>query len=180
METTWNGKKLHVINIHLKANFLVPEKTVEGKPLPMPTQITAADGLIRSEVFRFSQAKRVRELVDSLFEANPDAYILIGGDFNAEENYATFRIIQGVLPGASDTLVEAGLDIEPARRFSSLSTTMGRKRLLDHFLLSKGLSSHLKNIQILNENISENINKTSAPTPTLVETDHAPVAMELN
>lgn len=177
METMWNSKKLHVINIHLKANFLMPEKTVEGEPLPMLTQITAADGLIRSEVFRFSQAKRVRELVDSLFANDQNATVLIGGDFNAEENYATFRIIQGVLPGAPDSLIEAGLDIESGRRFSSLSTTMGRKRLLDHILISKNLESHLQSVQILNENISAD--KNIAPIPTLVSTDHAPIIIEL-
>lgn len=177
METTWNGKKLHIINIHLKANFLIPEKNTEEEPLSMVTQITATDGLIRSEIFRFSQARRVRELVDSLFADDQNAAIIIGGDFNAEENYTTYRIIQGVLAGAPDTLVEVGLDIELVQRFSSPSTTLGRKKLLDHILISKVLESDLKGVRILNENISPDRN--IAPTPTRVGTDHAPIIVEL-
>ena len=26
MEVMWNGKKLHIVDIHIKANFLMPEK----------------------------------------------------------------------------------------------------------------------------------------------------------
>lgn len=178
LETEWNGKKLHAIGIHIKANFIMPEKSTNGEIRSMDTQIRAADGLIRSEVFRFSQAKRLRQLIDSLLVEDPEAYIVIGGDFNSEENYATFRIIQGVIKNAPDTLVEAGLDIEPEKRFSSLSTTLGRKRLLDHFLISKNLEPHVSNMRILNENIPTE--KNVAPVPTLVGTDHAPVVMELS
>ncbi len=178
MEMVWNGKKLHVVGVHIKANFLMPEKDVVGEAHPMKTQITAADGLIRSEVFRFSQAKKLRELIDTFFMADPDVLVIVGGDYNAEENYAVYRIIQGVINDAPDTLIEAGTKIEQEKRFSSLSTTLGRKRLLDHILISKNLEQYLSNVQILNENISST--KNVAPTPTLIGSDHAPVIIELN
>lgn len=178
IETNWQGKKLHIVDVHIKANFLMPEKSITGETHPMKTQITAADGLIRSEVFRFSQAKRLRELIDTFFVSDPDASVIIGGDYNAEENYAVYRIIRGVINDASDTLIEAGTKIEQEKRFSSLSTTLGRKRLLDHFLISKSLEPHLVDVQILNKNISEN--KNTAPNPVLVGSDHAPVIIELN
>jgi endonuclease/exonuclease/phosphatase family metal-dependent hydrolase len=179
LETAWKGKKLHVIGIHIKANFLMPEKNGNGEAHPMTTQITAADGLIRSEVFRFAQAKKARELVDTIFAADPDAAVIIAGDFNAEENYAAYRIIQGVIKDAPDTLIEAGLNIEPEKRFSSLTTTLGRKRLIDHMLISKNLQTHISNVQILNENISALTEKNVAPTPTLIGTDHAAITIEL-
>ena len=178
MKTTWQGKKLHVIGIHIKANFLMPEKNSANVAKSMTTQITAADGLIRSEVFRFSQAKKLRELLDTFFADDPNASIIIAGDYNAEENYAVYRIIRGVINDAPDTLIEAGLNIEPEKRFSSLSKSLGRKRLLDHILISKNLEMYLGNIQILNDDISEN--KNIAPNPDMVGSDHAPVIIELN
>ena len=177
MEMMWNGKKLHIVGVHVKANFLMPEKNIAGEVHPMKTQITAADGLIRSEVFRFSQAKKLRELIDTFFATDLDASVIIGGDYNAEENYAVYRIIQGVIKNAPDTLIKAGAKIEREKRFSSLSKTLGRKRLLDHFLISKNLEPHLTNVQILNDNISEN--KNIAPNPDLVGSDHAPIVIEL-
>ncbi len=177
MELMWNGKKLHIVDVHIKANFLMPEKNATNVAKPMTTQITAADGLIRSEVFRFSQAKKLRELIDTFFATDPDASVIVGGDYNAEENYAVYRIIRGVINDASDTLIEAGAKIEQEKRFSSLSITLERKRLLDHFLISKSLESHIVNVQILNDNISEE--KNIAPNPNLVGSDHAPVVIEL-
>lgn len=178
METTWQGKKLHVVGVHIKANFLMPEKNTAGEAHPMKTQITAADGLIRSEVFRFSQAKKLRELIDTFFTVDPDVLVIVGGDYNAEENYAVYRIIRGVINDNPDTLIATSEKVEEEKRFSSLSTTLGRKRLLDHFLISKSLEPYLANVQILNENISEN--KNAAPNPVLVGSDHAPVIIELN
>lgn len=178
METTWQGKKLHVVGVHVKANFLMPEKNMAGEAHPMKTQSTAADGLIRSEVFRFSQAKRLREVIDAFFIADPDASVVIGGDYNAEENYAVYRIIRGVISDNPDALSATSEKVEEGKRFSSLSATLGRKRLLDHILISKNLEKNLANVQILNENISEN--KNTAPNPVLVGSDHAPVIIELN
>lgn len=177
LEVMWNGKKLHIVDVHIKANFLMPEKTIAGEAKPMTAQITAADGLIRSEVFRFSQAKKLRELIDTFFAVDPNASVIVGGDYNAEENYAVYRIIRGVVNDASDTLIEVGTKIEQEKRFSSLSKTLGRKRLLDHFLISKNLEPHITNIQILNDNISDN--KNVAPNPNMVGSDHAPIVIEL-
>ncbi|MDD3530980.1 MAG: endonuclease/exonuclease/phosphatase family protein [Candidatus Pacebacteria bacterium] len=177
MELIWNGKKLHIVDVHIKANFLMPEKNTQGEAMVMTTQITAADGLIRSEIFRFSQAKKLRELIDTFFVIDPDALVVVGGDYNAEENYAVYRIIRGVINDAPDTLVEAGAKIEQEKRFSSLSKTLGRNRLLDHFLISKSLEPRLIGVQILNDNISENNN--TAPSPNLVGSDHAPIVIEL-
>ena len=155
----------------------MPEKTAAGEAKPMTTQITAADGLIRSEAFRFSQAKKLRELIDTFFAVDPDASVIVGGDYNAEENYAVYRIIRGVVNDAPRYSYRSGRKMEQEKRFSSLSRTLGRKRLLDHFLISKSLEPHLADVQILNDNISEE--KNIAPNLNLVGSDHAPVVIEL-
>lgn len=178
LETTFQGKRLDVVGVHIKANSLMPEKSTTGEAYPMKTQITAADGLIRSEVFRFSQAKRLRELIDSFFTNDPDALVVVGGDYNAEEYHAVYRIIQGIAKDELSTLVATSSRIIEEKRFSALSCTLKKKKLLDHILISKSLESYLSDVQILNENISDN--KSIAPNPTLVRSDHASVIIELN
>lgn len=49
-------KPVLMLGIHLKAGFLVAMKDSNGKNLPMSDQLSAADGLIRSEFFRFALA----------------------------------------------------------------------------------------------------------------------------
>ena len=176
LETVFQAKKLHVVGVHIKANFLVPEKSVIGEIQPMNTQITAADGLIRSEMFRFSQAKKLRELIDS-FLVDKNASVVICGDYNAEENNSVYKVIQGPIKNAPDTLVATSSKVVPEKRFSILNTTQSKNRLIDHILISKNLEPHLCDVQILNDDISEN--KNIAPTPTLVGSDHAPVIIEL-
>lgn len=178
MQTTWQSKKLHIINVHIKQNFLIPEKNINGEALAMKTQITAADGLIRSEIFRFSQAKKVRELIDKIFADDDDAAIIVGGDFNAEEEDTVYRIMRGFINDAPEALIEACSRIDQDEKFSLISKNNGRKRLIDHFLISKNLEPHLSDVKILNGNISENNN--IAPNPTLVGSDHAPIVIDIN
>ncbi|MFA5987653.1 MAG: endonuclease/exonuclease/phosphatase family protein [Candidatus Paceibacterota bacterium] len=177
MEVPWNGKKLHVFDVHIKANFLVPEKNTKNEASSMTAQITAADGLIRSEIFRFSQAKKLRELVDLFFATDPESLVVVGGDYNAEENFSVYRIIRGVINNVSDTLMEASSKLGQEKRFSLLLPGSGRRVLSDHILISKNVESHLIDVKILNDNISEN--KNMAPNPTLVGSDHAPIIIEL-
>lgn len=177
MKTTWQGKKLHVFGIHIKSNFLMAEKSKTGEAYPMTTQIAVADGIIRSEVFRFSQARKLREVIDGIFSSEPDASVIVGGDFNAEEYNSAFRIIRGDIKEAADSLVVTNQTIAKENRFS-VPTNRDRLRLIDHILISKNLEPHLSGTQILNKNISTN--KNVAPTPTLVGSDHAPIVIELN
>lgn len=176
LETTYNGKKLHVVGLHIKANFLVPQKDASGQTLPMDTQIGAADGLIRSEMFRFSQAKKVRQLVDGFFAEDPDAQVIVGGDFNSEESGSVFRIISGVIPDAPDSLVDTVQQVPEESRYS-IPIKNGKKSVIDHLLVSRNLMSRVVDVKILNEYIFENHNV--APHPVLVGSDHAPVIAEL-
>jgi exonuclease III len=61
------------------------------------------------------------------------------------------------------------------QRFSLMPS--GKKILIDHISISKALESSVKSVQILNENIATN--KNVPPTPSCVESDHAPIVVEL-
>ena len=64
IETLYNDKPLRLLGLHIQASFLVPMKDKNKNPLPMVTQLDKADGLIRTELFRLCQARKVREIVD--------------------------------------------------------------------------------------------------------------------
>ncbi|MCP4967631.1 MAG: endonuclease, partial [bacterium] len=75
---------LHVINLHLKSKI---PTNIEGQKVDDYTWRSAdawAEGLFLSSMKRMSQAVEVRRLVDQLFDADADAKIVVGGDFNAE------------------------------------------------------------------------------------------------
>ncbi len=175
LTTIYNDKPLYLLGIHVKANFLVPEKTEEGIVRPMTTQIDIADSLIRSEIFRFSQAKKAREIIDSFFAQDPEAQIIVGGDFNATEYHSIFRIIRGDPKLPSDSLISATKDIPEEKRYSGKS--QGKSVLIDHLLISKALESHLGNVRIINDDL---IAPENIPGPlTFAGSDHAPVVIEL-
>lgn len=175
--TSWNGRPLHLINLHLKSNFLMAEQPIVGDPPPLTTQTAATDGIIRSEFFRLAQAKRVRQLVDELFAADPEALVVAGGDFNADEPSGVFRIIRGALKKANDALVPTSQAIPADQRYSHIYRG-GTRILVDHLLVSKPLEPFVVRTQIVNDGLTAD--DQVAPTATLVGSDHAPVVLELN
>ncbi len=176
LRTMHNGKKLHVFSIHLKSNFLNPEILKDGTKRPMKTQTELADGIIRSDFFRLSQAKKLRQILDQIFTEDPDAEVIVGGDFNDVEINSTVGIVMGKNQEAPDALIQTTKAIPKEKRFSG--TGRGEVSLIDHILASKNLMSSLTSARILNENLS--FHENVAPTPTFPESDHAPIVVEFN
>jgi len=175
VKTIYNAKPLHLIGIHLKSNFAMPELSVDGTPQPMSSQITVADGMIRSELFRASQAKKAREIIDNIFINEPEAQIILAGDFNTQSSNPIFKIIQGGIKKFPDHLKLTSKLIAPEDRYT---VVIGEDTYLaDHILVSQSLEKDLITLKILNKNLPKESN--IHPTPSVVESDHAPVILEL-
>jgi endonuclease/exonuclease/phosphatase family metal-dependent hydrolase len=166
------GKPLLLLGLHLKAGFLMPLNSLERNEFPIKGQLAAADGLIRSEAFRFAQAKAARQAADSFVQEHSDGQVVVAGDFNARESDAPYRIIQGVLKELPDALVSA-TDTLPESERVSLS---GRSPV-DHILLSRELAGRITSVRILNDGPREA--KDVPPLATAVGSDHSPVLVEL-
>jgi endonuclease/exonuclease/phosphatase family metal-dependent hydrolase len=175
-ETTFNDKPLHLLCIHIKANFLMPEQSTDGVSLPMETQITFADGLIRSELFRASQSKRARLLIDEIFRNDQDAQIIVAGDFNGNPTSTIFRIISGGIKELPDSLILTTTLIPKEERYSAIFRD--ENHLIDHILVSKTLEQSIKSVKILNKNLTDE--KNTFPKPSRIESDHAPIILEIN
>ena len=156
LETTYKENPLVLFGVHIKSRFLMYK---EGSSFPEApetlTQVDAADAIIRSEMFRYSQAKKIRELVDTVFTVHQDPQVAILGDMNTTASTEMFKIIIGRLKDRNDTLVHA---------FASDT--------VDHIFVSKSLEKQIAGRDIFNESVV-------SASPDSIGSDHAPIVIEL-
>ena len=86
---------LHVINVHLKSKIPtdIPGQKIDG--FTWRSADAWAEGSFISSMKRMSQALEVRRLVDQLLDADPDARIVVAGDFNAAPDEVPVLCIRG-------------------------------------------------------------------------------------
>ncbi len=174
--TTYKDKPLHLFGLHLNSRFFVHLQSKKDRtPLPTTTQMEAGDGLIRSEIFRSIQARKMRQVIDKLIAEDKNVQIAVMGDFNSIERETPFRIILGEFSTHDDALISPATKISIENRYSFVGEH--EKKLIDYILITKNLESSVKSFKILNTNLTYHNNK--APTPLFVESDHAPLVIEL-
>ncbi|GAB4360399.1 MAG: endonuclease/exonuclease/phosphatase family protein [Gammaproteobacteria bacterium] len=168
---------LHVINLHLKSRLATH---VAGQKVNTYTWRSAAgwaEGYFLSSVKRVGQALEARILIDSLFDENPAAPILVCGDFNAEPGEVPVEAIAGRVENTGNpdlrdrVLIPCSLAIPDSVRFSHLHH--GHGNLLDHLLISQSLLPYFEQAVIYNENLHDE----SLPFMSDIkypESDHAP------
>jgi endonuclease/exonuclease/phosphatase family metal-dependent hydrolase len=155
--------QLHVINLHLRA----------PRPAPVPGALGAraiAEGQFLAAQKREGQALEARLFVETLFDREAEARIVVCGDFNADEHDAPTRILTG--EGKDEAhLLHAMEDFVPQElRFSVIHA--GRPTLIDHVLASRALAQACAGAFILNEGLQDEV---YAPEPILGSL-HAPLA----
>ncbi len=122
-EFTFHGHHLFVIANHF--NSKGGDQALEGRYQP-PARI--------SEVQRHQQAQLVHDFVASILAKDPNANVVVDGDLNDFEFSDTVSILKGggILEDLIDTLPET-------QRYSY--EFEGNAQVLDHILMSKGLTS---------------------------------------
>ena len=169
--------ELHVINLHLKSRL---STNVPGQKVNNYTWRSAAgwaEGYFLSSIKRVGQALETRVLLDTLFDQNPNAHVLVCGDFNAEPGEVPVEAIAGRVENTGNpdlrarVLVPCSLAIPESVRFSHYHH--GHGNLLDHMLISQSLLPYLDRADIFNENLHDESLPfmSDAKYP---ESDHAP------
>lgn len=171
---------LHVINLHLRAPLAVPiegQKTTDGI---WQTIAGWSEGYFLAAMKRSGQAVEARLLIEKIFEEDPNAQLVVCGDFNATEHEVPTRILRG---GESDTynsllskftLVPLERSLPQAQRFSVIHH--GRKQMLDHFLVSRSLLGAYHHMEIHNESlVDELVAYRAMENPA--ESYHAPMVV---
>ncbi|OHB25551.1 MAG: hypothetical protein A2542_00875 [Parcubacteria group bacterium RIFOXYD2_FULL_52_8] len=175
LTTEHNGKKLTMLGVHIKGNFLMYEQGSMYAPA-MLTQTIAADAVIRSEMFRLSQAKRVRELVDAALADGETAQVLVLGDFNSKEGNKVLDIVRGRLKNRPDSLMSI-LDQVPEQERWSVAGKQSNA-LIDYVLSSPSLVPVVSSVQMHNKDLK---NYEDDPSyPYIIPSDHAAITFVLN
>lgn len=114
--------------------------------------------------------------VDRLFDADPDALILVAGDCNADLEQTAVRIIRagpdftGNAELANRVLEPLEQAIPEERRYTVLHG--GTPVLLDHLLASPRLTERMRDVAIHNEDLTDEVEHADEPSPVSY---HAPV-----
>ena len=171
---------LHVINLHLRAPLAAPVAGQKLAPFSWRTVGGWAEGFFLAGVKRAGQALEARLLVEQLFDANPDALVVVAGDLNADIYEVPLRILQAELGEVGNAAVASRAlfpieDVIPqAQRFSVLHHN--RRLMLDHLLVSAKLRTYLTCAESLNQNLADEVD--SAEQGAVGGSFHAPLLAE--
>lgn len=173
-----DNKILHVINLHLKSRL---PSYVEGQKVDRYTWKTAsgwAEGFFLSSMKRVGQALEARMLIDTLFDADEKALIVVCGDFNADLDEVPLEAIRGDVENtgngrlATRVMVPCERTIPEPSRFSLLHH--GQGRMIDHLLVSRTLLAYYRSSEIHNELLHDE-SIAFATEEKYPESDHAPI-----
>jgi endonuclease/exonuclease/phosphatase family metal-dependent hydrolase len=172
---------LDVINLHLKSKN---PSSIPGQKENFYTWKTSsgwAEGFFLSSIRRVGQALETRVLVDSLFDKDPAAKILVVGDFNADFDEVPVEAILGRTENTGNgdlnwrELIPCEKSIPETARYTLYH--LGNKNMLDHLLMSKSMLPHYHDTEIHNENLPDETIAFATDTK-FPQSDHAPVVAE--
>ncbi|MFC4116681.1 endonuclease/exonuclease/phosphatase family protein [Nonomuraea zeae] len=172
------GRVLHAINVHLKSKL---PTEIPGQKIDDFTWRSAdawAEGSFISSMKRMGQAVEVRRLVDQILDADPDARIVVAGDFNATPDEVPVLVIRGNVEDTGNgelsgrVLVPIEQTIPAPARYTLFH--QGQGSMLDHMLVTRNLLAHYRSSEIHNELLHDE-SAAFAIDRKYPESDHAPV-----
>jgi predicted extracellular nuclease len=167
-----------VINVHLKSKIPtdIPGRTVDA--YTWRSADSWAEGSFLSSMKRMAQALEVRRLVDQILDADPDARIVVAGDFNAGPDEVPVLAIRGQVEDTGNgalarrVLVPIESGIPESSRYTLFHH--GRGEMLDHMLVTRNLLACFRGSEIHNELLHDE-SQSFATDVKFPESDHAPV-----
>ena len=156
-----DGRRLHVINLHLRAPLAAPVAGQKRDAFVWNTVAGWAEGYYLATIKRAGQALEARLLVEQIFDREPDALVAVLGDFNADAREPPVSILcaevedtgNGLL--AQRMLIPLERTLPESQRFSVVHH--GRKAMLDHVLISQTLLADFRGIEVHNESVGDEL-----------------------
>lgn len=177
-------RRLHVVSLHLRAPIATALPAQKLSPSRWRTVAGWAEGMFLAGLKRTGQAFEARLVLERVFEADGDgAWIAVVGDLNADLEETPLRTLladpseTGNPALAGRALFATETSLPPEARFSVLH--QGKKRLLDHVLVSGALATAHVRTEIHNEQLADEYEAFVAGTFT-PGSFHAPVVTELD
>jgi len=169
---------LHVINVHLKSKLPTDIPGQKIDPFTWRTADAWAEGSFLSSMKRMSQAVEVRRLIDQILDGDPNAQIVVAGDFNSTPDEVPVLAIRGNVEDtgnaelATRVLVPIENTIPEPARYTLYH--QGKGQMLDHMLITRNLLAAYRGSEIHNE-ILHDESLAFATDRQYPESDHAPV-----
>lgn len=180
-----DGSTLHSINLHLKSKRPVSIPGAQDPEASFRWLSVAgwAEGFFLSSMQRVTQALELRLLVDQIFDAEPDAQIVVAGDFNSDLLDVPMEAVRGRTENLSNpdlvgrTMLPVELSVAESGRWSLIF--QGRREMIDHILISRALLSTYRSTEVHNEGVHDE-SIAFAFDSTYLESDHAAVVAEFD
>lgn len=176
-------RPLHVIDVHMRAPRAALIEGQKASQWVWKTTGGWAEGYFLAEMKRAGQALEARLFVDRLLDEDPDAHVVVAGDFNAEGRDGALRLLcadpddTGNAALASRSLVPIEASAPEESRFTVLHR--GRKLMLDHVLVSRSLAGRARSVEIRNEDLGDEFFAYAAQSHP-AGSFHAPIVVELD
>jgi exonuclease III len=171
----------HLINLHLKSRRPTDVKGQKADDYSWKTSTGWAEGFFISSMKRVGQALETRAVIDSIFDGDENSKIVVCGDLNAHPSEVPVEAICGRIENTGNpdlnkkVLISCEDTIPETARFSYLYH--GKKRLLDHMLISKTMLPYYRKAEIHNETLHDETLAFALDTK-FPESDHAPFVAE--
>lgn len=177
------GQVLHVLNAHFKSKLAVPADNLMLDTFTWMSAAAWAEGFFVSSIKRVGAALEARVVIDRIFDTDPDAAIVIAGDFNANSDEVPVMALRGRVEETGNAalgnrvLVPFERNIPEPARFSLIH--QGKGEMIDHILGSRRLVQAFIRAEVHNEVLPDE-SIAFATDRKFPESDHAPVVAEFD
>ena len=177
------GRVLTIINVHFRAPIAAPICGQKESAFVWKSVAGWAEGYAIAAWKRTAQALETRLLIERLMDEDGDRFIVIAGDFNAEDRETPLKIVIGAEEDtgngslAKRALLVLDRSLAVDRRFSVVHH--GRAQMLDHILASRPMLAYFRDIEAHNETVPDEL-LTFGRVRQEPGSPHAPIVAEFD
>ncbi len=156
-----SGKRLSVLNLHLRAPLAAPVPGGKTGPFSWKSTAAWAEGFYLAALKRSGQALEARLLVEEILAEDSEALVAVCGDLNAEEQEMPLRILRADVDDCGNAALSGHVltplerSLPDWRRYSVIHA--GRRTMLDHILASRRLLAAFRGIEVHNEALGDEL-----------------------
>ena len=175
---TPGGVTLHILNVHFKSKLAVEADHLMEDRYTWTSAADWAEGYFLSSIRRVGAALEARVVIDRIFDTDPQAAVLIAGDFNANSDEVPVMALRGRVEetgnGALSHRVMMPLEnnVPESSRFTLIHH--GKGEMIDHILASRAMVQAFSHAEIHNEMLQDE-SIAFATDRKFPGSDHAPV-----
>ncbi len=172
------GREIHILNVHFKSKLAVRDTDLMEDRFTWKSSAAWAEGFFLSSMKRVGAALEARVVIDGIFDADPNAAILIAGDFNALSDEVPVVAIRGRVEDTGNAALSGRVmlpledNVPSDKRFTLYHK--GKGEMIDHILASRSMVQAFSHTEIHNEFLPDE-SIAFATDAKFPESDHAPV-----